>query len=329
MNVICAIVFGTRYDISDKEFRTVVEYNSLIVQGFANTDAIAFLPWLRFLPIPSLKEGLEKLLKANTLRDPLLQEKLNNHRDTMTPGNIRDFTDAILHEAKKKANENERNVKYLTDDHLLMSLHDIFTAGTETTVTTLRWAFVYLCQYPQVQDEVYKELLSVVGTGRLPTLKDRGQLPFLEATIHEVLRKSSLIPLGVPHKTTCDTTLQGYKIPKDTQVILNHWAMHNDERHWEAPNEFKPSRWLDQNNHFVQGRHPSFLPFSTGRRVCLGESLAKTEIFLILSQLMYRYKVVKAPNKPLPSQEGILTVTYAPVDFDIALIHRNGFHYAY
>ena len=324
MNVICAIVFGSRYDINDPEFQTVIEYNTLLAQGFGNTDAIAFLPWLRYLPIKSLRVGLENILKSNSLRDPILKKRLDEHRDTMTPGKIRDFTDAILAEAKTELRENKQSCLYLTDDHLHMILNDIFTAGAETTITALRWTFAYLCHFPQMQDRIYKELRTVVGNDRWPTLQDRGELPYLEATIHEVLRKTSFIPLGVPHTTTCDTTLMGYKIHKGTFIIFNIWAIHNDERHWEAPDEFRPERWLDENDQLILGARPSYLPFSAGRRVCLGESLAKTELFLFLSHVMFRYKIVKAQYKPLPSLEGTLGVTHAPTQYDIVLIHRNG-----
>ena len=286
------------------------------------TDAIAFLPWLRYLPIKSLKEGLEKIVRGNELRDPILKKKVDYHRNTMIPGTVRDLTDAILIEADNALKEDKRNMVYLTDDHIHMVILDIFGAGAETTTTTLRWALIYLCYHPEVQDRIYEELTEVIGNDRLPTLQDRGQLHFLEATIHEVLRKSSIALLGPPHKATCNTTLQGFRIPKDTLVILNHWAMHYDERYWNAPHEFKPERWLDDNKCFTPVQR-SYLPFSAGRRGCLGESMAKTELFLILSQLMYRYKVIQAPNKPLPPLEGTFGLVHSPVDFDIVLDHRK------
>ena len=328
INIVCAIVFGSRYDINDPEFHKVIEYNELLAQGFSNADATAFVPWLRHLPIKSLKAGLEKVMKCVSLRDPILKKKLDEHRNTMTPGKIRDFTDAILSEANNELKENKQSSLYLTDDHLEMVVSDIFTAGAETTVTAIRWAIVYLCHFPKIQDRIYTELRTVVGDDRLPSLQDRRQLPYLEATIREVLRRSSFIPLGLPHTTTCDTTLQEYKIPKGTFILFNMWAMHNDERYWTAPDEFRPERWLDEDNHLILGEHASYLPFSTGRRVCLGESMAKTELFLIISRILCRYKIIKAPNKPLPSLEGILGLSIVPADCQIALIHRNGLQYS-
>ena len=322
MNVICAIVFGSRYEFDDPEFIAVNKFMTLQTEGFTGTDAIAYLPWLRYLPIKSLKVGLDKLVRCTEIRDPILKKKLDEHRDSMTPETIRDFTDAILKEADNALKEDKSIKNYLTDDHLHMTLLDIFTAGADTTAVTLRWAFVFLCRNPQVQDKIHEELTKVVGSGRLPNLQDRGHLHFLEATMYEILRSSSVAYIGAPHRATRDADLQGFKIPKDTQLMINHWAINNDERYWDAPDEFRPERWLDANNCFTPGNHKSYLPFSAGRRGCIGESWAKTELFIILSQLMYRYKIIKARDKPLPSLEGIFGIVVAPVDFHIAVVHR-------
>ena len=80
-------------------------------------------------------------------------------------------------------------------------------AGTDTTIVTLHWTLALMAEYPDIQRKVAMEIEEVIGHERLVTLEDRGQLPYTEATMMEVLRFSSIVPLGVPHSTTCDVML--------------------------------------------------------------------------------------------------------------------------
>ena len=171
---------------------------------------------------------------------------------------------------------------------------------------------------------IYDEIVEVIGTKRYPVLSDRSSLPLLQATIQETLRLSSIAPMGVPHKTTKDVIIDGNKhIPQNTQVIFNLWSMHRDEREWDNPHDFNPYRWLDEDNKYIPGRHKSFLPFSAGRRVCLGEPLAKTEVFLIFSRLMRNFKIYHNSDEPFPGLDGITSVILSPYPFTVRLSARS------
>ena len=123
-----------------------------------------------------------------------------------------------------------------------------------------------------------KSWIKSIGPDRLPELDDKKNLPHLEATITETLSLSSLVPLSIPHKTTLDTTLQGYSIPKGTTVLMNVWSLHHDPEIWDEPEVFRPERFLDEEGNFVPPKADRFLPFSAGRRVCMGEPLARIEL---------------------------------------------------
>ena len=80
----------------------------------------------------------------------------------------------------------------------------------------------------------------------------------------------------------------GFKIPKDTLVAINHWALHHDPDAWKDVETFKPERYLDENGKL--GPKPqNWLPFSAGKRVCLGEFVAKPELHLLFAGLMQRF----------------------------------------
>ena len=90
----------------------------------------------------------------------------------------------------------------------------------------------------------------VVGSSRPPSLTDRQDLPFIEAVIHGSLRLGNVANVNIPHAAECDTTLSGYKIPKDTIVMVNFSAVHLNEKYFKDPKDFRPERWIVQMESF-------------------------------------------------------------------------------
>ncbi|NXH95018.1 CP2K1 protein, partial [Pachycephala philippinensis] len=113
---------------------------------------------------------------------------------------------------------------------------------------------------------------------------------YTEAVIHEIQRFANLVPMGVSRSTPSDVNFRGYVIPKGTEIIPLLTSALNDELHWKTPDQFNPSHFLDANGNFI--RREAFIPFSIGkrgRRACLGEGLAKMELFLFFSGLLRRF----------------------------------------
>ena len=319
MNVICALVFGSRYELNDPEFSRFVEMTNGIAKMVASGSVVDVFPWLRFLPFRSMKT----LRNSCEERDELIGRIFREHVKANRVQNPRDLTDAML-KAKMEAEEADSSVKgFLTDQHLILTMNEIFMAGMETTTSTLCWALLYLIHNPNIQDMLHQELDDVIGPFRLPNLKDKNSLPYLEATIAETLRMSSLVPLAVPHKATVDTTLQGYQIPKGTTVLVNLWSLHHDPDIWDAPNEFRPQRFLDEDRNFVPPKADVFLPFSGGRRGCLGESLARIELFLVLARLLHSFRFENPPGCDLPTLEPDVGIVLMPQAFNVCAVKRH------
>ena len=134
---------------------------------------------------------------------------------------------------------------------------------------------------------------------------------------------SSVSPLGLPHKSVKDSSIGGMKIPKDTEVFFNLWSIMRDAREWDDPKSFNPWRWLDESGAYVPRKHQSFLPFSTGRRGCLGESLAWKELFIIFTRIVRDFRVEPNKDEKLPSLQGCSGVVLAPQPFTAIFIARN------
>ena len=136
---------------------------------------------------------------------------------------------------------------------------DLFRAGTETTSCSLRWLILYMIRYPDVQKKCQEEVDRLVGESRMIALSDRVDMPYLDATIHELLRLANVTPAALPHDVREDTILSSYKIPKHCLVFANFYSVHMNEDHSENPKEFRPGRWIGKDGKII--KKDAFLPY--------------------------------------------------------------------
>uniref|UniRef100_A0AC34RHM1 Cytochrome P450 n=1 Tax=Panagrolaimus sp. JU765 TaxID=591449 RepID=A0AC34RHM1_9BILA len=152
---------------------------------------------------------------------------------------------------------------------------DLWFAGMETTANTLQFTVLFLIHNPKCVKLLQKELDQKINSDRLITLKDKPSLPYLQAVINESQRLSNLLAQNLLHKTLDDVEICGYKIQKNTIIVPQISCVLFDEKYFPKPYKFKPKRFLDENGQVK--KIEQFIPFSVGKRQCLGESLAKTE----------------------------------------------------
>ncbi|XP_060068562.1 steroid 17-alpha-hydroxylase/17,20 lyase-like [Ylistrum balloti] len=292
-NILCAFCFQKVYNVDDPKFKHLVDVDNQLLAIFGSGFIEDLIPVLAKI-WPS-----KRFTKATQLSAELFQfieEELLEHRQSFDDGFQRDFTDTLIQARVQAENEEDTNLlSQLTDVHLKQTLIDIFFAGIDTTRFTLQWFFLYIAANPKVQKQAQMEIDEAVGRDRLPGLDDRPAMPYTEAVLHETMRIATVAPFGLAHAARIDTKLCGYDIPKGTTVMINHWALHNDPRHWKDPKTFDPKRFLDSDGNL--GPKPvSWLPFSAGRRVCLGESIAKPELHLICAILLHQFDIMLPPG---------------------------------
>ncbi|TXG58362.1 hypothetical protein EZV62_016191 [Acer yangbiense] len=173
---------------------------------------------------------------------------------------------------------------------------EMFTAGTDTTTSTLEWAMMKLLHNPEKLRKVQDELRSTIGVpNKKLEEKDIENLPYLKAVIKETLRLHPPLPFLVPHMAMDSCKMLGYYIPKETQVLVNIWAIGRDLDTWKEPLVFKPERFLmDPNAADYKGQHFEFIPFGFGRRMCPALPLASHVLPLALGSLLYSFDWVLA-----------------------------------
>ena len=275
-NVICRITFGKHFDSSHPDFEELLQLNN---RAFTDTDlndqafVLDFFPIAKYFPFRSY-QAFQKM--TDRMFDILRHQLKVQEKEFDPTAEIGSLTGSLLKERIAAESEvgAEDKASILSDDYIINTLEDMFSAGYETTSTTLRWAIAYLVHHPECQREIQRQLDEVVGRERMPGLDDRPHLPLVQATIMEALRLGNVGESTIPHYTLKDTSLAGYRVPKDTVVMVNLMNVHLDPNCWENPNSFCPRRHIDADGQVITNSG-NFLPFSAGRRVCAGEALAK------------------------------------------------------
>ena len=259
--------------------------SNIAVSGQGAANAANFLPlWFsKVFARKSFDEITGRRQNFLKIRNFIL-DLIKGHEDSYDENNIRDFVDLYI-QVSRDSKEERSDV--FSQDSMLQVILELFIAGSETTYNTLNWAFLFMAEHPETQARCLKEIDDNVGDKHIE-FADRSKMPYIEATISEIQRHGSVVPLSVMHSTSEDTALLGYRIPRKTVVMPSLYSANMDPKYWENPDKFFPDRFLDDMGKLQ--KCDALLSFSTGPRVCLGEPLAKMELFLIFANLIKRFE---------------------------------------
>ena len=318
-NIIYGIIFGKRYEFNDPDFEIIRRMCDTVVAGQGLSNPANFFPrWVTKLIAKKANKEIE--IRINIVRDikNFILNQIQEHEDTFDEKNIRDFLDLYIQVSRDAKDGTDEHP--ITKENMLRIILELFIVGVETTSTALTWGFLFLSEYPEIQERCRREIDENVGD-KIIEYSDRLKLPYVKATVIEILRLSNASPLGAPHCTAEETTFRGYRIPKRTLIMNNIYSATLDPKHWENPTQFNPERFIDSEGNYKENE--AFIPFSCGPRICLGETFAKMEVFLVMSSLLQEFTFekenanVKHSMKPKPHQ-----VTNAPIPFKLRINQR-------
>ncbi|XP_004701111.1 cytochrome P450 2C21-like [Echinops telfairi] len=292
-NVIYSIIFQNRLDYSDETLVNLIKY-------FHENITIASSPWIQLCnAFPFLMDYFpgshKKLFQNFQNQKKFILEKIKEHQESLDRNNPKDFIDYFL---IKMEQEKHNKHSEFTMDNLIITIWDVFSAGTETTTTTIRYGILLLLKHPEIAAKVQEEIDHVVGRTRSLCLKDRASLPYTDAVVHEIQRFIDLVPSSLPHVVNQDIKFRDYFIPKGTNILPSLTSVLYDEKAFPNPEKFDPGHFLDESGNFKKSDY--FIPFSAGKRVCAGEGLARMELFLILSTILQHFTL-----KPLVDPKDI------------------------
>ncbi|KAG9355575.1 hypothetical protein JZ751_000413 [Albula glossodonta] len=314
-NIICILVFGDRFQYDDPQFlrlQTIVNENiRLATTPMTQLYNASIVPM--FL-VKDIQRSLQNIKENQTFFKKVYKQRKAEHDSN----DVRCFIDSFIARQKEEERKNLRT--YFDEENMVLSSGNLFAAGTETTSTTLRWGLLLMIKHPDIQKKVQAEIESVIGRERSPRVDDRKNMPYTDAVVHEIQRFGNVIPNNLLHETKVDTTFRGYHIPKGTPVIPLLSSVLYDKTQWETPEKFNPGHFLDANGRFI--KKEAFMPFSAGRRVCVGETLAKMELFLFFSTLLQKFTFkpppgVRAEDMSLSPSPGL---TSSPAPYELCAI---------
>jgi cytochrome P450 len=188
----------------------------------------------------------------------------------------------------------DENGEAMTDEELRDELMTLLVAGHETTATALCWAFDAVLRDPRVLARIVDEAKE----------GDLQRLPYLEATVKEVLRLSPVIP-AVGRAIKEPMTFAGYDIEAGTLLVPGIWLTHRLPDIYPEPETFRPERFLDKKIDPY-----AWLPFGGGPRRCLGIAFALFEMKTVLATVLARVRA-RVVN-PEPAKVALRGFTHAP-----------------
>nr|BAN19895.1 cytochrome P450 [Echinochloa phyllopogon] len=198
-----------------------------------------------------------------------------------------DFLDVLLRLRREGSHGLE-----LTDDRIKATVEDLIAAATETSSQTLEWAMAELVANPRVMAKLRDEIARVATADQQTIAEsDLNRMEYLKAVFKEVLRLHAPAPLLVPHESTTPAVVQGYEIPAKTALFINVWAIGRDPAAWDAPEEFRPERFVVGGKPPVDFRGTDYqlIPFGAGRRICPGINFALPVLELALVSLLRHF----------------------------------------
>ncbi|GMT25382.1 hypothetical protein PFISCL1PPCAC_16679, partial [Pristionchus fissidentatus] len=304
-------VLGHRFDETNidefRKLRHLLEEQSRVI-NHPSFLLLMLLPSMRSFPY--LRDAWKTIMDCRDNLFAFLREQIISHEreiDFDREDEPSDVCEAYLRERKRRV-EMDGDEGHYSLKQLENLLFDLWVGGLETTTGNLGWAVVFLLHHPEVQALMRQEMITVVGKESVVKTEHRSALPYCGAVLMELQRLVNIVPLNLPRATTRDVTIGAYKLPAGTAVMPQISAILYDDTIFPDPHAFKPDRFLTEDGKL--NSMEEWLPFSLGARRCPGESLAKMELFLFLTNIVYNFEILpESPEKIPPMQKTATTVS--------------------
>ncbi|GJN13178.1 hypothetical protein PR202_ga31522 [Eleusine coracana subsp. coracana] len=245
-----------------------------------------FVPLLR----PLDPQGVVRRMKRLHRRYDNMMNEIIRDRKAAKEG--KDLLSVLLARMQEQQPLSEGEDGSITETDIKALLLNLFTAGTDTTSSTVEWALAELVRHPDVLNKAQQELDAVVGRDRLVSESDLPRLAYLMAVIKETFRLHPSTPLSLPRVAAEECDVAGFRIPRGTTLLVNVWAIARDPVAWPEPLEFRPARFLPGGSHAgvdVKGSDFELIPFGAGRRICAGLSWGLRMVTLMTATLVHAF----------------------------------------
>ncbi|XP_055709317.1 probable cytochrome P450 303a1 [Phlebotomus papatasi] len=314
LNTLWTMMAGKRYSRDNQKLRNL---QRILHELFASIDMMgaqfSHFPFLRYIAPEA--SGYKQFVECHKSMHEFVQEEVEHHKLNLKmddePNDLMDVYLRALNSPNKSDSFSEKQ--------LLAICLDMFIAGSETTSKTLGFSILNLVRDQEVQRKMQEEIDTVVGRERLPKLEDRVNMPYCEAIVLEGLRFFMSNTFGIPHRALRDTTLCGYAIPKDTMVVASFFGMCRDPGTYADPEKFEPNHFLENGKVTIPDQ---YAPFGVGKRRCMGEMMARSNLFLFLTTLFQNFRIYVPEGLPPPPEDPIDGATPSVRQYKAVITYR-------
>jgi len=251
-----ALTGAPDHDGDVRRFQDIVEESFVAIGAPSVGD---FYPALRW--VDRLRGVDAALIRLHARRDAFVAGLVDGKRRSRRSGGRDTEKKSAIDELLSLQ---EIDPEFYTDTTVKSVALILLTAGTDPSVLTMEWAMALLLTHPEVMQKVRAEIDTNVGTARMVEESDITNLPYLQCVVKETFRLYPVAPVIPAHEAMEDCTVGGFDVRCGTMVLVNAWVIHRDPKLWDAPEEFRPERFLDAG--VVTAITAPLLPFGLGRR---------------------------------------------------------------
>ncbi|CAK8565717.1 unnamed protein product [Lathyrus sativus] len=280
--------FGAEIEGKEK-YRKLMKDVSKMAGGFSVADLFPSIGILQVLT--GLRKKIEKL---HSEMDEILENVVRSHREKNLERRDEEETGEDLVDVLLKLQKHGDLEHPLTDTVIKATILDIFSAGSDTTFTTLEWAMSELIKNSNTMKKAQAEIRKVYNKKGYVDEKSLHKLEYLKSVIKETLRLHAPVSLLLPRQCSEKCEINGYEIPAKSKVIVNAWSVSRDSKYWNEPMKFSPERFIDSEVDY-KGVDFQFIPFGAGRRMCPGITFGIANLEISLASLLF-YFDWKIPN---------------------------------
>ncbi|XP_050522708.1 cytochrome P450 307a1-like [Daktulosphaira vitifoliae] len=301
MSYFCSARFTKSYD----RFREFVRNFDEVFYEVNIGSAGDFLPWLKplyhwhFKKLRSWSASIRKFMISE-----IFEQRRTAWKNESKPV---DFVDSILEACSQSDRDDGFNA-----DVGLFALEDIIGGHSAITNFIVK-ALGFLVERPDVQKRIQEEADAVTLVSGNIGLAERCQMPYTEAVVYETIRLIAS-PI-VPHMANKDTSIAGMKISKGTTVFINNYDLNMSPELWENPEHFNPERFINEEGRLEKPDY--FLPFSGGKRSCMGYKLVQLISYCTIATLLQKYSLLPVEDVSYSVPKGNLALPYVTFPFQL------------
>ncbi|KAG6658180.1 trimethyltridecatetraene synthase-like [Carya illinoinensis] len=303
-SIMSRMILGKKY-FSESQFKTskitFEEFEEMFSQWLLLSSVLNigdWIPWMKFLDLQGYVKRMKALAKKFDRFYDLVFDEHMASREGVKQFVPKDMVDVLL----QLVDDPSVDAK-LTYDQVKGLTQALLIGGTDTSMVTMEWAMSELLKQPHLIIKAREELDRIVGKDRWVEEKDIAQLPFIDAIMKETMRKHPVAAMLPAHLALEDCDIAGYHISKGTRVVINTWSIGRDPSIWDAPEEFRPERFIEKAID-VKGQDFTLLPFGSGRRMCPGYSLGLRMTMATLANMIHGFEW-KLPDNMKPEDLGM------------------------